>query len=81
MPVGGTKEIPIDIRVVTATHCDLRKLVESGKLREDLFYRLHVFPIRLPPLRERPEDIPALFACFKEKTSGMQSFPKNFWKP
>ncbi|MCY9198287.1 sigma-54-dependent Fis family transcriptional regulator [Bacillus atrophaeus] len=78
MPVGGTKEIPIDIRVVTATHCDLRKLVESGKLREDLFYRLHVFPIRLPPLRERPEDIPALFACFKEKNKWNAELPQEF---
>ncbi|KYD00649.1 sigma-54-dependent Fis family transcriptional regulator [Bacillus atrophaeus] len=76
--IGGTKEIPIDIRVVTATHCDLRELVESGKLREDLFYRLHVFPIRLPPLRERPEDIPALFACFKEKNKWNAELPQEF---
>ncbi len=46
-PIGGTKEIPVDIRVIAATHCDLRELAENGKIREDLFYRLHVYPIEL----------------------------------
>ncbi len=66
-PIGGAKEIPVDIRVIAATHCDLRELAESGKIREDLFYRLHVYPIELPPLRDRPEDIPDLFEYFKQK--------------
>ncbi len=59
-PLGSTKTIPIDIRLVTATHRDLRKMVQEGSFREDLFYRLHVLPIQLPPLRRREGDIPLL---------------------
>ncbi len=55
--VGGRKEIFSDVRIVTATNRDLKKLVEEGKFREDLYYRLNVVEIRVPPLRERPEDI------------------------
>src|ERR1700728_4621726 len=56
--VGGTQSIPVDVRVIAATTCDLPSAVRSGKFREDMFYRLNVFPIRVPPLRERLEDIP-----------------------
>lgn len=59
--VGGTEGIPVDIRLITATHQDLRRLVEEGEFREDLFYRLNVVPVVLPPLRDRRDDIP-LFA-------------------
>ncbi len=59
-PVGGTRSVPIDIRVVTATHRDLPKRIEEGSFREDLYYRLSVFPIEVPPLRQRPDDIPPL---------------------
>ena len=62
--VGGSKVIPVDIRVVTATHRDLAQMVAEGKFREDLWFRLNVFPIRVPPLRERKNDIPALFRYF-----------------
>jgi two-component system response regulator HydG len=62
--VGESKKRKINIRIVTATHQDLRKLVSKGKFREDLFYRLNVFPIRIPPLRERAEDIPLLVSHF-----------------
>ncbi len=58
--VGGTKSIQADVRVVAATHRDLEELIKEGKFREDLFYRLNVFPIEKPALRERQEDIPLL---------------------
>lgn len=55
--VGGSKPIKVDIRILAATHKDLRSMVEKGEFREDLFYRLNVVPIQIPPLRDRPEDI------------------------
>jgi len=55
--VGGAKSTPIDIRVIAATHCDLEARIKDGRFREDLFYRLSVFPIEISPLRERPDDI------------------------
>ncbi|MEL6965199.1 MAG: nitrogen regulation protein NR(I), partial [Pseudomonadota bacterium] len=64
MTVGGRSPIKADLRIVAATHRDLRQLVTQGLFREDLFYRLNVVPIRLPPLRERAEDIPALAQHF-----------------
>lgn len=63
-PLGGLKDIPVDIRVIAATHKSLIDSVKKGEFREDLFYRLSVFPIDLPPLRERVDDIPALAAFF-----------------
>jgi formate hydrogenlyase transcriptional activator len=62
--VGGTQTIRVDVRVVAATNCPLEELVEAGEFRADLFYRLNVFPIDLPPLRERTEDIPPLVRHF-----------------
>ena len=62
--VGGTKVVPVDIRVITATHRDLSKMVAEGRFREDLWFRLNVFPIIVPPLRERKSDIPSLFRHF-----------------
>ncbi len=67
MPVGGTKARQVDVRVVAATHRDLSKMVQEGKFREDLFYRLHVIRIHLPPLRERKSDIPQLVQAFLAK--------------
>ncbi len=56
-PVGGTKPVPIDVRIISATNRDLESLVKEGRFREDLYYRLNVVPINVPPLRERPDDI------------------------
>lgn len=60
MPIGGMKEADLNIRVISATHRDLFQLVQEGRFREDLYYRLQVYPIDIPPLRERKEDIPDL---------------------
>ena len=66
-PVGGVKLIKLDIRVVAATNQDLWKAISEGKFREDLYYRFHVIPIYLPPLRDRPEDVPLLAHHFLRK--------------
>jgi two-component system response regulator PilR (NtrC family) len=67
MRLGGMDTIKIDVRIVAATNCDLRQMVEDGRFREDLYYRLHVINIFLPPLRERKDDIPVLAQHFLEK--------------
>jgi DNA-binding NtrC family response regulator len=69
-PVGGNVASKIDVRIIAATHKDLRAEIEEGRFREDLFYRLNVIPVHLPPLRDRPDDIPALAEAFVRKHSG-----------
>jgi Nif-specific regulatory protein len=65
--VGGTETIQVDVRVISATNRDLEQMIDTGSFREDLYYRLNVFPIHLPALRERPEDLPALVEHFVGK--------------
>jgi DNA-binding NtrC family response regulator len=67
IPLGATEPVRVDVRILAATNADLRKLVEEGKFREDLFYRLNVINIPLPPLRERKDDIPLLVQHFFSK--------------
>jgi len=67
--VGGTRTLKVDVRIIATTNRDLKKLVEEGKFRDDLYYRLNVLPIYLPPLRERREDIPLLTLHFLKKYS------------
>ena len=74
-PVGSDKTVAVDVRVIAATNRNLQKLVDTGSFREDLFYRLSVFTISLPPLRERPEEIPLLTHHF------MRRFAEEFAKP
>jgi two-component system response regulator PilR (NtrC family) len=69
MRLGGMETIKVDVRIVAATNCDLREMVGDGRFREDLYYRLHVISISLPPLRERKDDIPMLAQHFLEKYS------------
>ena len=80
MTVGGRAPIKADLRIVAATHRDLRQLVAQGLFREDLFYRLNVVPIRLPPLRERTEDIPALVQHFLTR-AGDEGLPQKTIEP
>ncbi len=73
--IGGDKPIKVNVRVVVATHRNLEELVKQGGFRQDLFHRIYVFPVALPPLRERPEDIPALVQHFSAMIAR-----QNGWK-
>jgi two-component system, NtrC family, nitrogen regulation response regulator NtrX len=74
--IGADKPTTVDVRVIVATHRDLEHLVESGGFRRDLYHRVVVFPVELPPLRQRPEDLPALVEHFARQVSA-----QNGWKP
>ena len=65
-PLGSVKTLKANIRIIAATNKDIQSLVREGRFREDLYYRLYVYPITLPPLRERPEDLPVLIDSFIE---------------
>src|SRR5262249_19294608 len=75
--LGGTQEIQVDVRIIAATNVDLRLLVREGRFREDLFYRLNVITIDLPPLRQRREDIPLLVDYFLKKYSEENERPRR----
>ena len=75
--MGGTQTVEVDVRVVAATNRDLLRLAKEGKFREDLYYRLNVVKIELPPLHERPEDIALLAEHFVQKFSRPGSPPKQ----
>ncbi|GAC1635051.1 MAG: hypothetical protein NVS4B9_27950 [Ktedonobacteraceae bacterium] len=75
LPVGGTKELHVDLRVISATNTDLQLAVVRNAFREDLFYRLKVIPIFIPPLRERSEDVEPLVAFFLEKGNQQRARP------
>ncbi len=77
MPVGGTKPIDIDVRLLAATNSDLEEEVRLGRFRADLFYRLNVIPIDIPPLRERQEDIPLLVQYFVDKYCKKANSPRK----
>ena len=72
-PVGGHEDRKVNVRVLAATSRDIRKMVEEGTFREDLFYRLNVVTITLPPLRERPDDIPILVEHFLKEITAQQA--------
>ncbi|MFB3903196.1 MAG: sigma-54-dependent transcriptional regulator [Acidobacteriota bacterium] len=74
--VGGDRRIRVDVRVIVATHRNLQELVRKGAFREDLYHRVYVFPIVLPPLRERPDDIPVLVEYYSRQVA-----EHNGWKP
>jgi len=79
--VGGQQQLAVDVRIIAATHRDLPAMVATGTFREDLWYRVAVFPIRLPPLRERPEDIPALARHFALKAARRFGTPPRIPTP
>lgn len=84
--VGGNKEIPVDVRIIAATNKDLNEVISQGKFRQDLFYRLNVFTISIPPLRERKDDIPLLAfylienLCVKLKKEPIVKVDKKVWE-
>jgi two-component system nitrogen regulation response regulator NtrX len=79
--VGGSKTIQVDVRVIAATNKALDQEIAAGRFREDLFYRLNVVPIHVPPLRERREDIPDLVACFAERLAESAGIPNRPFEP
>jgi hydrogenase-4 transcriptional activator len=79
--VGGQQQLAVDVRIIAATHRDLPAMVAAGTFREDLWYRIAVFPIHLPPLRERPEDIPALARHFALKAARRFGTPPRIPTP
>jgi transcriptional regulator with PAS, ATPase and Fis domain len=77
VPIGGTAPLKVDVRLVAATNADLDNEVSVGRFRKDLFYRLNVIPIHIPPLRERKEDIPLLIEYFLNKFGRPDGKPKK----
>jgi propionate catabolism operon transcriptional regulator len=73
--LGSNEPTPVDVRVIAATHRDLRAMIAGGQFREDLFYRLHILPLHLPALRDRPEDVPAVAAALLKRALARHGAP------
>src|SRR6185295_8756742 len=80
-PVGAKRPVKVDVRIMSATNRDLAEITRQGQFREDLFYRLNVFPIFVPPLRDRHEDIPALAAYFVSRFAAEENKPVAGFTP
>jgi len=80
-PIGGRGEVPVDVRILSATHKDLARLTQLGQFRQDLYYRINVIELRVPPLRERPQDIPALSARILARLAASSGVPVPTLKP
>ncbi len=80
-PVGAKRPVKVDVRIISATNHDLSELTREGRFREDLYYRLNVFPMQIPPLRDRREDIPALAAYFAARFSAEENKPISGFTP
>ncbi|MDH5641095.1 MAG: sigma-54 dependent transcriptional regulator [Nitrospira sp.] len=80
-PVGSTRSREVDVRLVLATHRDLEQRVKDGQFREDLYYRVHVLPLEVPPLRDRPEDVPALVDVFLREVAVEFALPVKTIEP
>jgi DNA-binding NtrC family response regulator len=80
-PVGGHEDRKVNVRVLAATSRELRTMVQEGKFREDLYYRLNVIPVQLPPLRERPDDIPILVVHFLKEIAQTKGTPQRRVSP
>ncbi len=76
--VGGLKPFPVDVRIVAATNRNIKEMVKTGSFRDDLYYRLNVVSIEIPPLRERKEDIPLLVLSFLKKINKKYGFERRF---
>jgi DNA-binding NtrC family response regulator len=79
--VGGSDETPVDVRIIASTHRDLLQMVREGAFREDLYYRVDVIQVPIPPLRERLEDIPLLVAEFSSRLFRQGGVPKRIFSP
>jgi DNA-binding NtrC family response regulator len=81
LPLGGTRQVTVDVRIIAATNNDLKAMLEEGRFREDLYYRLNVIHVHLPPLRERREDVPPLIHHFLSKYCREMNVPQKRFAP